>query len=239
MANILTLQHWDAGHPGRFGTTLRDHGFRLDLRRPDKGEQLPKDLDNVHGLLILGGPQNVDEGHSWMREEQDLIRAAHQAEMPVVGICLGCQLVAQALGGEVGPMDKPEQGFTKVSLTLAGQTDTAFAGIPWDSLQAQSHGYEVKKLPDGATLLAYGPHCRVQAFRAGLRTFAFQYHPEADAPMLAAMAHDDAFNARAGVTREELLRQADEHYARFAVISDRLATNLVLYAFPAAGLLAV
>ncbi len=239
MANIVVLQHSDKGRPGRMGRVLRDHGFHLDMRRPDRGDAVPVDLDNVHGLLILGGPQNVDEPHAWMKQEKDLIVRAHQAELPIVGICLGCQLIAEALGGEVKPMARAEQGFCPVSVTIPGQTETMLAGIPWKHHQFQSHAYEVSKLPADATLLMTSDAAKVQAFRAGLRTIAFQFHFEADGPMIEALNSDEAFNQKAGITRQELDAQVAQHEERFTVIADRLAGNVVTYAFPATTLLRV
>ncbi|MBX3365057.1 MAG: type 1 glutamine amidotransferase [Phycisphaeraceae bacterium] len=239
MANILVLQHSEKGRPGRIGRALRDHGFRLDIRRPDRADPLPPDLDDIHGLLVLGGPQNVDEGHDWMRTEKSLIAQAHAAELPVVGICLGCQLIAEALGGEVARMPQPEQGFAPVTLTIAGQTEPLLAGVPWTHHQFQSHAYGVTRLPAEAVLLMSSSASPVQAFRVGLRTCAFQFHFEVDRAMVEAFSADDDFNARAGVDRAALARQAEEHYDRFAVIADRIVENLLTYTFPATTLLRV
>src|SRR5690606_32196483 len=175
MANILVIQHGKAQLPGRLGLTLRDHGFRLDVRKvalpPEQGgKPLPPDLDNVHGIVSLGGPQHVDEPHPWMEQEKELIRAAHERQLPVIGICLGQQLIAQALGGEVARMETPEVGFHDLSLTFAGQTETILAGIPWESPQFFSHGYAVTKAPPEAAVLAKTALSPNAVFRVGLRT---------------------------------------------------------------------
>jgi GMP synthase-like glutamine amidotransferase len=240
MSRILVLQHSDHGRPGRFGTIWRSMGFKLDVRRAsDPAVRLPTDLDDVHGLLVLGGPQNVDEGHAWMDRERDLIRQAHALGLPVVGICLGCQLIGEALGGEVKKMAAPEQGFMDVTLTPAGQTETILAGVPWTSAIAQSHAYEVSKLPPEATLLGSSKACKNQIFRVGLRTYAFQGHIEADDQLIRDLNSDDAFNARAGVSAADLEAQVARHSARFGDVADRIVSNLATYAFPATGLLRV
>lgn len=241
MARIIVIQHSDIGTPGRLGLTLRDHGFRLDVRRPDRDGPgaIPETLDDVAGVLSLGGPQNLDEGHEFIAREMVLLRAAHEHELVVLGICLGCQLVAAALGGTVSRMPGgPEVGFHDVSLTIPGQTEPVLAGVPWTSAQFCSHAYEVSKAPEGATVLASSQACKVQAFRAGLRTFAFQYHFECDREQIdATLRGECALAARAGLDEAALARQADSAYARFAVVADRLSVNLVSYAFPTLALL--
>ncbi|RMH10790.1 MAG: type 1 glutamine amidotransferase [Planctomycetota bacterium] len=245
MATIVVLQHSKHGGPGRIGMTLRDHGFRLDIRRVDLapdagGRAVPPDLDNVHGVLALGGPQNVDESHPWLDPEREFLARAHAAGLPVVGICLGAQLIAQALGGSVGPMDTPEAGFAPVDLLTPAQTDPLFSGIAWRSWQFHSHAYEVKELPPGAQLLASSQRCKVQAFKCGMRTLGIQYHPEYDRAMIeSSHTNAQALFAGANVTIDELSRQADKYYPSFARLGDRLALNLATLCFPSRTLLAV
>jgi GMP synthase (glutamine-hydrolysing) len=125
-------------------------------------------------------------------------------------------------------------GFERVSLNPTGQTDPLLAGIAWDSMQYEDHGHEVKELPPEATLLASSAACRVEAFRAGLRTYAFQYHFEADRAMIEAWAaKGGATLAKAGVTPGDLSAQCDRHYASFARLADRLCVNIATYLFPA------
>ncbi|MBX3362208.1 MAG: type 1 glutamine amidotransferase [Phycisphaeraceae bacterium] len=232
---IIVFQHSERGGPGRLGATLRDHGFKLDIRRldVDGAKGLPADLDNVHGIVSLGGPQNVGEPHEWMAGEMELLRQAHARQLPVIGICLGAQMIAAALGGEVGPMERPELGMPLVSLNPGGQTETMLAGIPWDCPQFSTHGFEIKKLPAGAQVLGGSKQCKIQVFRAGIRTYGFQYHPEADMEMIRAYAAADGkFQERAGVTAEQVLAEAEKHYEMFARAADRLAVNLATYLFP-------
>jgi GMP synthase (glutamine-hydrolysing) len=241
--SIIILQHSTHGHAGRLGATLRDHGFDVTTCRPDLhgvgGKPgalgLPKDLDNVHGLVVLGGPQNVTDiaKHAWMQHEAELIKAAHAKELPVVGICLGCQLIGHALGGEVAPREKPAVGFYPVGATTPGQTETILAGITWNNQTYFSCGQEVKTLPAGATLLQTSKHAKHAAFKVGVRTFAFQYHFECDQPLLEAIsAHSKAEMGPAGVTEGELKVQTDQHYASYARLADRLCVNIATYCFP-------
>lgn len=232
---IIVFQHWTPGVPGRVGLTFRDHGLKLDIRRPHAtANAVPQDLDDVDGLLILGGPQNVTDiqQHPWMQQEAELIRKCHEAQRPVIGICLGAQLIAHALGGVVSPREKPAIGFHPLGLNGAGQTEPMLAGIGWTSPQFFSCGQEVKQLPPGATLLSGTAATPVQAFKAGLRTFAFLFHPECDRPMLEQLARDSQeFLPAAGTTLADVLGSIDQHYEPYARLSDRLCVNLAMLLF--------
>lgn len=236
MATILVLQHSTAG-AGRLGATLRDHAFKLDTRKPalplDRGgHELPSDLDGYQGLVSLGGPAQPDQNDPWMLQEIELIKEAHARELPLIGICLGHQLIGRALGGEVARQDKPEWGFMPVDLTVPGQTDTLLAGVPWTTPMFQSHAYAVTKPPPGATVLARSKGCPNQIMRIGQRTIGFQFHFEADAKLLDYFAGTDAdLMARVGTNESEFAQQRQKHYEMFARVADRLCINLVSFAF--------
>lgn len=241
MARIVVFQHNAHAHAGRLGRALRDHGFRLDIRRTDLDPaSIPTDLDDVHGLVILGGAQNVDEGHAFLAPEQAFIRDVHAANLPVVGICLGAQQITAALGGQVGRMPVPEVGVLPVNLTVPGQTETILAGVPWKCPQLQSHGYEITALPTGATLLASSPVSKNQCFRMGLRTFGFQYHFECDIPMAVDMIDRSLHMVGPdGPDRAALIAQLNDHGEMFDRAADRVCLNLVTYAFTFDELFAV
>lgn len=230
---IIAIQHDDLRRSGRLGVTLRDHGFRVRTIRVDQGEALPADFDGVDGVVSLGGRQNVDEKHAWIEKELAFLREAHERSLPVLGICLGAQLIAKALGGEVGKMDRPEMGFTDVHLTPAAHTDTILTGIAWRSPQFQKHWYEVKTLPEGARLLATNPACKVQAYSIGMRTYAFQYHFECDRSMIDQYMTDAKTDLhQAGITTDEYMRQLESKYEMFARLGDRLCLNICTYLIP-------
>ncbi|MDX2146012.1 MAG: type 1 glutamine amidotransferase [Planctomycetota bacterium] len=238
---IIVFQHWDVGAPGRLGITLRDHGFKLDVRWPDAARvpanlaqgvktEIPPDLDNVSGVIILGGPQNVTDIAQlpWMQREAAFIKSAHDAGLPVIGICLGAQLIAHALGGKVDWKTGPDIGFRPTSISTLGQTETILAGVPWNHMNLYSCGQEVKSIPQGAMLLAGTPAMPVQAFKAGLRTYAFMFHFECDRPMAQALLSDGEPATRASDINAAL----DGNYANYARIADRLSVNIATFAFP-------
>ncbi|MFG0275117.1 MAG: type 1 glutamine amidotransferase [Phycisphaerales bacterium] len=237
---IIVLQHQDSGHPGRLGRALREQAHRLDIRRLDKGDGVPVDLDNVSAVVSLGGRQNVGDNVAWLGREMEFIKAAHEAGLPVVGVCLGAQLVAAALGGQVGPMDKPEIGFHPVSLNPTGQVDPILAGVAWNAPQFCHHGQQVTELPPGATLLGSSQACRVQAFKCGRSTYAFQFHFEAERAQVEAICRADAdMDQRAGVTAEQVLSQHDKHEDAFARAAERLSENIATFLIPSRTRVAV
>lgn len=238
---ILVFQHGPGQVPGRLGLTLRDHAKKIDLRRLDLprspgNPHVPPDFDGIDGVISLGGSPNVtdlDTHAAWMAPELEFLREAHKRQLPLIGICLGHQMIAAALGGEVGPMDVPEWGMIKVHQHPVANTEIMLNGIPWTMPQFSAHEQEVKTLPPGATVLQYSAACKVQSFRAGLRTYAFQYHFECDLPMIEAWAGastDDI--ARTGSTTEAMLREARANYEAYARLSDRLSVNLASLMFP-------
>ncbi len=238
--SIIVFQHGDQATLGRLGATLRDHGHRLDVRRVDRDpESIPTDFDDVSGVISLGGSQNVDEPHAWMRPELDFIRGAHERELPVIGVCLGAQLIAKALGGTVEKMPEPEVGFVRVDVTVPGQTDAMLAGVPWTHRAFQFHSCAITKAPAGAAVLASSEDAPVQIFSAGLRTYGFQMHFEADRKIISGLCEADSQAlVAAKKTRQVVEVEADEHYERSALIAGRLCVNLATLCFPFERMLA-
>jgi GMP synthase (glutamine-hydrolysing) len=238
---IIILQHVATEGPGRLGPILRDHAHQLDFRRVDMhgASAIPNDFDGVDAVVSLGGPMNVGDDLPWMSKEIDFLKEAHQRQLPVLGVCLGAQLIAKSLGGEVGPSgpapSAPEFGFASVNQTLAGNTDRILAGVPWQTHQFQAHGQEIKKLPDGAILLQTSPACKVQTFCAGLRTYGFQYHFESTRSDIDTFLADPwsqdlmrTLNLSPAAVRASL----DTYLEPYARLGNRICANIANYMFP-------
>lgn len=234
---ILILEHDDLDASERLGEVLRDHGHHLDIVRLHHGDALPPDLDNIDGLIAMGGPQNVDEidQHAWMPGEIDLIKQAHDTGRPVLGVCLGAQLVAHTLGGEVAKMQTPELGIAKITESFFGQNDPLLAGIPWNSFQMHAHGYEVTKAPPGGTPapLSSSAGCKAQAFRVGLTTYGIQYHFEwKKQRCLDVIDQAKDWREQTGQSADELEQGVEDHYDLYRHLGDRLCKNICDLLFP-------
>jgi len=232
---ILVLEHSSRSGILRFGKTLRDYSHRLRVLKLHKGDSLPPDLDDVDGIVSCGGPQSAtDDSLPWLAGEMELIRRAHAMDMPVVGLCLGCQIVARALGGTVERMsEEPEVGWHEVGLTPVGREDPVHSGLPWRMMAAHWHGDHVSELPADARLLASSERCKVQAWALGLRTYGIQYHPELEHHSFDDFAADaPEVLEHIGMPVEELRRQTRHHYDEFERLTTRLFQSLALFVMP-------
>ena len=177
---ILVFQHVEVEHPGIFRQFWREAGHKLTAIELDEGETVPP-LDGFDLLVVMGGPMDVwqEERHPWLIGEKAAIRRwVKDLGKPYLGICFGHQMLADALGGKVSRMTRPEVGLTQVKLTTAGQHDPILEGFPSHVDSFQWHGAEVSIPPEGSTILAANDACQVQAFRWGRHAYGIQYHCE-------------------------------------------------------------
>jgi GMP synthase (glutamine-hydrolysing) len=234
---LIVFEHHPLETAGRLGTVLNEQGHRLRHLQLHRGDPVPPDLDDVDGVIAMGGPMNVNEAdqHDWMTPELDFLKAAHEADLPVVGICLGAQLIAHALGGTVEAMDTPEIGLHPIKASFFGTTDPIHLGLPWEMPMFHAHAQHITTPPPGGTPapLYSSPACNCEAFRVGLNTYGFQYHFEWTRRMIEMLVHDDPdFYGRGGTSPEELIHQLGPQYDLYRHLGDRLCRNLAHLLFP-------
>ncbi|SHN42423.1 type 1 glutamine amidotransferase [Cryptosporangium aurantiacum] len=209
---LLVVQNDAEDDARRLGDWLTEAGGELHVVRANDGEPLPADLTGYDGLVVLGGAQpayDVDgkPASPWFPALRGLLREAVANRVATLGVCLGGQLLAGALGGRVEPArNGPEIGAFLVAKRDLAETDPLFAMLPFTPDVYQWHVDEITVLPPGAVLLASSPRVPHQAFRLGERAWGIQFHIECDVPMLADWAaSDDGSLSRTGLDAEDVL----------------------------------
>jgi GMP synthase (glutamine-hydrolysing) len=176
----LVLRHEEFEGLGYFAEALRACGVSFSYH--DLGDSfLPEKHD---ALVIMGGPMSANDPLPGLAAELSLIEQGLKDRIPMLGICLGSQLLAKALGARVYRNAALEIGWEPVHLTDAGRSDPLFRGIASPTTFFHWHG-ETFDLPEGAEWLAYSAKCRNQAFRYGENVYGLQFHPEVTAEMIA------------------------------------------------------
>ena len=167
-ADVLILQHVAAEPPGLIGEALAGRGQPTRTVRPFAGDAVPGSLGSATGLVVMGGPMSAGDldRHPPLRAELALIEEALRSGVPVLGVCLGSQLIARVLGADVAPAPQQEIGWGGVALTDAAAEDPLFAGVPRRFTVFHWHG-DAFALPAGCERLAWSARTDCQAFRYG------------------------------------------------------------------------
>ena len=180
---LLVLQHIDCEHPAQLRRFLEHDGVDWTAVELDEGEPIPP-LEGFDAMWVMGGPMDVwdvDE-HPWLLEEKAAIRRwVADLGRPFLGICLGHQLLADALGGRCGHQQPPEIGVLEVALTPEGRKDPIFFEMPTIQRALQWHSVKVVEPPPEAVVLASSDLCPIQAMRVGCHAWSMQYHVEVEA----------------------------------------------------------
>ncbi|GAA3745303.1 type 1 glutamine amidotransferase [Streptomyces tremellae] len=180
----LVVQHGENGGLGRWAEWLAEGGLAPDVVAAYGGAALPASLGGHRALIVLGGAYLPDDDARapWLAPTRALVREALDRDVPVFGICLGGQMLAQVAGGAVrGAYGEPEFGSTPLALRPEAADDPLFAGLPPHPTAIENHVDRITELPPGAAWLARSEHCPYQAFRVGARAWGVQFHPEAAA----------------------------------------------------------
>jgi GMP synthase-like glutamine amidotransferase len=243
MPRALIIQHIACEGPGRLGHLLNQRGFELDTCHAYAGDVVPTTL--AHDLLVvMGGPMGVaDVGHvqyPFLSHEIALLKSVLQQNQPMLGICLGAQLLAHAAGAPVyqnilNGIPVLEVGWAPVDFHGVNERPE-FRGLQQREVMLHWHG-DTFDLPSGATLLASTPQCRHQLFRLQ-RQFGFQFHPEIDASIVTEWIHlDAAYVAKAhGPSGAAKIASDTERYAaHHRQVGDQLLGNVLNLIGPSAA----
>ena len=236
-APLLVVEHESQCPPGWMAEWLLEAGADLDVRRPYRGVPLPEDLSGHAGMMVLGGEMgaNDDDGHPWLTQVKRLIAGAARAESPVLGICLGHQLAAVALGGEVQENPLGQQ----IGVFGVGWTEEAADDPLLGSLAARGSSAEdvpavqwnndiVVRLPEGAVDLAHTSGGELQAVRFAPTVWGVQWHPEAGEEIIRPWADHDrdaAFERGVDVYAylDDVIAARDRLRATWCELADRFA----------------
>ena len=189
MKPVAIFRHSPTEGPGYFATYLQAHSIAWNLVKIDAGDALPAAASSCSGLVFMGGPMSVNDALPWIPGVLQLIRAAVQEGVPVLGHCLGAQLMSRALGGTVGPNPQKEIGWGRVDVADSAPARTWF-GDTRSFLAFHWHG-ETYSLPEGAVCIASSPQCANQAFVLGPH-LGMQCHVEMTPEMIRAWCQSGA-----------------------------------------------
>ncbi len=221
---VVCLQHVLFEGPGVFVKALAKRGVSLEYSLVPK-DGLPQDTGDL--LIVMGGPMSVNDSDKWIAEETVFIRSALLAGTPMIGVCLGSQFMAKALGATVRSGQALEIGMTPVHLTDAGKQDPVFENGPETFTAFEWHG-EVFDLPNGCVPLAGSDIAPLQAFRYGDRAYGLLFHLEMEEGGIDALCHECAPDLmKARLTAHHVKSAALPQLPQLHQTADRLIGHLL------------
>jgi GMP synthase-like glutamine amidotransferase len=221
---VVCLQHVAFEGPGAFLKALAKRGVSLEYSLVPK-DGLPQDAGDL--LIVMGGPMSVNDSDKWITEETAFIRSVLLAGKPMVGVCLGSQFMAKALGVTVRPGKALEIGMTQVRLTPEGRKDRVFGACPETFDVFEWHG-EIFDLPKGCIPLAGSEIAPLQAFRYGERAYGLLFHLEMEEDGIDSLCHECAPDLKkAGLTGHQVKSAALPMLPQLHQTADRLIGHLL------------
>jgi GMP synthase (glutamine-hydrolysing) len=234
MAKIWVLQHHPAENLGTISDALEEAALAWQYVRVFDGHAVPRDMKGAGGLIVMGGPEAVYrlDRYPYLREEMRLIEHALKENKPILGVCLGSQLLAATLGANVRRSEDREIGWYRVRLSEAAIDDQLMRGLPAEFVAAHWHS-DVFDLPAGAIALASSEKTPIQAYRYGDRAYGVLFHAEMTQEIIAALVEEfrDGLK-RVGIDGDSILAKLPEHLPKLNVIG---ATIFGRWAAPIQG----
>ena len=233
MKRVLLIQHEAFDPFGTLDPLLKREGIRIRYVNFAREPDARPSLDSYDGLILMGGEMAVYESHLYehIRVEMALVEEALKRDLPILGICLGAQIVAHVLGARVALHPVREMGWSKIRLTPAGAIDPVLGKFESEEFVFQSH-QDSFDIPDGAEHLAESDLCAPQGFRYGKQVYGFQFHLEIDEPTIRhwvdAPANVRFFEDHPGLlSPEQVLRDIDLHLKRSTELSESCFLNFL------------
>ena len=224
MRPLTIFRHISCEGPGYLAEVLDRQAIPYRLIKIDANEPVPDSIDDSAGLVFMGGPMSVNDSLPWIEQELALIRMAQDKGLPVLGHCLGGQLIARALGGTISANPAREIGWHPVRSAGTPAADNWLCDIPAEPTLFHWHG-ETFSIPEGAELILENDNCAQQAFTIG-NTLALQCHVEMTAPMVsewAALYKDELQEISATVqSAEQMTEHLNERIRAAQQVADKL-----------------
>ncbi len=213
MRSVWVVQHSPSETLGTIEDVLRDHRIGFDYIQTYAGASVPRQMGERAGLIVMGGPMGVYEEakYPFLRDEMRLLKSALALDRPVLGVCLGSQLLAAVLGAEVKKGEKKELGWHPVTLSTFAAQDSLFASVTPQFWPFHWHG-DVFSLPHGAVALASSRQTPCQAFRYGKNAYGILFHLEVTEGQISQMLLDFGDELReAGGEASDIVKQTPQH----------------------------
>lgn len=217
MKPVLVIQNDRVEGAGRFSTQLTEQGFEQRTVIGEAADYDSLSSSDYSALVVLGGAQGAYETstYPYLLDEIALCQDFLEADKPIVGFCLGAQLLARALGGDVAPAEHKEIGWYDLRLTSEGANDPLLEEHPETLVSLHFHGDRIESVP-GGTKLASSALTPIQLFRHGSKAYGIQYHAEVDRPLLELMCDNNKnYMQDNGVDPQTVLKESSTHLAAF------------------------
>ena len=224
MAKVWVLQHHPAENLGAIADVLESAALAWQYVRVFDGHPVPADMKGAGGLIVMGGPEAVYQldRYPYLRAEMALIENALKAGRPVLGVCLGSQLLAATLGANVRRGAQKEIGWYPVRLRPETKDDRLLRGLPEEFVACHWHG-DIFDLPAGAVPLASSELTELQAFRYGDRAWGLLFHAEMTQQIVAALVNEFGEGLkRVGIDGDAIVASAPRHLAGLGSIAETI-----------------